>query len=189
MIRFLIQIILLLLGVCLWIIYIFQEEMARYGMYTVVGYRMHEIFNFMPECCMLTTVLWLCYLLKRLIRRRSIKPDALFAVILIGALVLQGDYIEQKYDTHSTTLLIAEVVSVYNRHNEIVVRDIEGNEITLECPQLVKRMLAKGGQKYTITYEWQNDDPYHGVLCAIRRDGYDLDMDDRSVSGDLYPGK
>lgn len=187
MTRLLTQVILLLLGVCLWIIYILQEEMARYGM--SISYPLHERATYIPVFCVVVTVIWLCCLLERLVRRRSILPDALFAVILIGALFLQGGYMEQKFQTNSTTLMVAEVVSVYNRHNEIVVRAIDGTEITLDCPQLVKRMLTKGGQKYSITYEWQDDSPNEGVLCAIQRQGYDLDMDDRSVSGDLYPGK
>lgn len=188
MMRFLIQIILLLLGVCLWIIYIFQEEMARYGrLYIDISYPIPE--GCIPLLCMTATIIWLCYLLKRLVRQKGVLPDVLFAVVLIGALFWQGDYLEQQTHTNSTTLLIAEVVSVSEQERDIVVRAIDGTEITLDCPQLVKRMLAKGGQKYSITYEWQDGNPYEGVLCAIQRQGYDLDMDDRSVSGDLYPGK
>lgn len=40
--------IILLSGLCLWTFFIFQEEMANYGIYTLVSYSLHEVASLIP---------------------------------------------------------------------------------------------------------------------------------------------
>ena len=39
---------IILIGVLLWGFYIIQEEFAKYGMYQLISYRMHEISSIIP---------------------------------------------------------------------------------------------------------------------------------------------
>ena len=43
--------IVVLAGIWLWIFYIFQEELSRYGLYTIISYNIHEIASVIPFLC------------------------------------------------------------------------------------------------------------------------------------------
>lgn len=43
--------IVVLDGIWLWIFYIFQEELSRHGLYTIISYNIHEIASVIPFLC------------------------------------------------------------------------------------------------------------------------------------------
>ena len=43
--------IVVLAGIWLWTFYIFQEELSRYGLYTIISYNIHEIASVIPFLC------------------------------------------------------------------------------------------------------------------------------------------
>lgn len=43
--------IVVLAGIWLWIFYIFQEELSRHGLYTIISYNIHEIASVIPFLC------------------------------------------------------------------------------------------------------------------------------------------
>ena len=70
-----------LCGVCLWIFYVFQEELARYGLYTIISYNMHELAFVIPFLCMGTAVIWCGYLLAKAVKRKCDRQDKDFVGI------------------------------------------------------------------------------------------------------------
>ena len=44
-------------GILLWGFYIVQEEFAKYGMYQLISYGVHEISSLIPILCILATII------------------------------------------------------------------------------------------------------------------------------------
>lgn len=55
------MIYIIVIGILLWGFYIIQEEFAKYGMYQLISYRVHEISLMIPLICTLTTILCIGY--------------------------------------------------------------------------------------------------------------------------------
>lgn len=54
---------IIIMGILLWGFYIIQEEFAKYGMYQLISYRVHEIASLIPLLCTFTTILCVGYFL------------------------------------------------------------------------------------------------------------------------------
>ena len=65
------RIIVLLSGIYLWIFFIFQEELSRYGLYTLTSYNVHEIASFIPFLCVGTAIIWCGYLIVKVAKRQA----------------------------------------------------------------------------------------------------------------------
>lgn len=154
------RIIFLLCGLCLWGFYIFQNEMAKYGFYTLVNYGVHEIASFIPLVLTIFTIGWFLYS----IRKQSSK---MFSIILFLLCVLQGMYIYNDSKT-ITTITTATVVSISKEQDTIEINiGSSENLITLKCPMLVSELLEEN-EKYLITYEWNQKRPDKRELCMIQ---------------------
>lgn len=145
--------VILLCGVCLWIFYVFQEELARYGLYTIISYNMHELASVIPFLCMGTAVIWCGYLLVKAVKGKSDRQDKVFAGILLAVIFLLGYSIYQETAAASITV-VSSVESVDMQEGKLVIKDDDGEKVTLESPELVNGMIETDGTEYLITYEW-----------------------------------
>lgn len=167
------RLIALLIGVCLWIFYVLEEEMAGYGIYTVIDYNTHELAGCIPFLCTGITIAYFIYLCWKVIKKIADKWDRYFVVILFVLVLLQGNYMHQEHKEMRTTVY-AQVESV-DEIEEIIVIQSEslsgekGEVITLESPMLVNNMVEIGGQEYLITYSWKKENPLKGKLQMIQR--------------------
>lgn len=163
------RIIALLCGICLWIFYIFQEEMANYGMYTVISYQMHEIASIIPILLMGATIGWFIYILYKMIKKKSDGADKVFIIILLGLVLLQGSYVRQMSKQVTTTTLVV-IERIDGENNRIIVQNEDLSlRVKLESPMLVNDMLETDGQKYLVTYVWHEGKPNEGKLQMIQR--------------------
>lgn len=78
------RIIVLLSGICLWIFFIFQEELSRYGLYTLTSYNVHEIASFIPFLCIGTAIIWCGYLIVKVAKRQARRQGESFSFIWGG---------------------------------------------------------------------------------------------------------
>lgn len=145
--------VILLCGVCLWIFYVLQEELARYGLYTIISYNMHELASVIPFLCMGTAVIWCGYLLVKAVKGKSDRQDKVFAGILLAVIFLLGYSIYQETAAVSITV-VSSVESVDMQEGKLVIKDDDGEKVTLESPELVNGMIETNGTEYLITYEW-----------------------------------
>ena len=146
------RIIVLLAGICLWIFFIFQEGLSRYGLYTLTSYNVHEIASFIPFLCVGTAIIWCGYLIVKVAKRQAERYDLFFMVILLLIIFLMGRYIYRWSHTGSVSV-IATVESVDKMSGEIVIKNTDGQTTTLQSSELINGMLETDGKKYLITYD------------------------------------
>ena len=92
--------IVVLAGIWLWTFYIFQEELSRYGLYTIISYNIHEIASVIPFLCIGIAAVWFVYLLVKVIKKESDRYDQVFLIILLAAVILIGLYIKENSNNH-----------------------------------------------------------------------------------------
>lgn len=162
------RIMALLFGVCLWVFFIFQEEMANYGMYTLVTYSVHEIASFIPYLSIGLTAIWAIYLLIRLVKQKSQKSDKGFIAVLLALVILQGCYLHHQAGICTSTLLVT-VESINEQQGEIVAVSVDGTgrRIVLKAPMLAYHLMETDGQTYCITYGHSKNNFTEGVLYMV----------------------
>lgn len=160
------RIIAVLLGVCLWIFYIFQEEMADYGLYTLFSYRVHEIASLIPYAALGVSVIWAVCLLARIARRDADRADKIFFAVLLILSLAQRDQI-WKRETSAVTVAVVE--SVDDRRGTLRIRVGKEETVVLEAPEIVRDMVETDEQEYLITYTFDERLPGTGKLNMIRR--------------------
>ncbi len=159
------NIIAILIGLILWFIFICDFEMARYGIYTIFSYNVHEILSAIPYLCFLFTVCWLLVLFLRIVRDKKIKSNWLLLVILLVFSVAQFSYIHNQSKKVSITC-VASIKSIDPRKLEIEI-DTDEKIITLDCPMLLIDILKTDGTEYLITYEGSKSNINYGKLSMI----------------------
>ena len=146
--------IVLLCGLSLWIFYFFQQELSKYGLYTIISCNVHEVASVIPFLCIGTAVIWCgCLLMKAVKKKKCDGQDKVFIGILLVIIFLLGYYVYQDASGVSVTV-VSTVERVDMQKGEVVIRDSEGKKVTLESPELVNGMLETNGAEYLITYEW-----------------------------------
>lgn len=158
--------IVLLVGACLWTFYIFQEEMADFGLYTLISYSTHEIASLIPILSFAVTMIWGICLVVRLAKGRADRADKIFLAILLVLTLVQRDQI-WKRETYSDA--VATVESVDNRQGTMTVQIGEEKTVILETPEIVRGMVETDGQRYLISYTWDKRIPGTGQLNMIQR--------------------
>ena len=159
--------ILLLVGVLLWTLYLCQLEMARYSIYTLFSYSVHQVLSVVPFLGFAGTVVWLAAVLIRGRKAYDWKIRLPFAALLAVLLIVQTVFLVGQTQVRTITLA-ATVVSSNPLMDTLVIAGGDG-QITLDCPALVQNMVELGGQTYMVTYEYRNGKPNEGTLCMIER--------------------
>ena len=80
----------IVIGILLWGFFVIQEEFAKYGMYQLISYRVHEISSMIPLLCILATILCAAYLTWRWIKKKADKTDKILLAILVLCFCLQA---------------------------------------------------------------------------------------------------
>lgn len=165
------RIIILLFGLCLWTFFIFQMEMANYGIYTLVSYSLHEAASLIPFLSIGITTAWAIYLLTRIVKKTFDPSDKIFVAVLLVLVILQGCYLHHLSSICTTTALVT-VESIDERQGEIVVVGIAGyadagHKTILKAPMLAYHMMETDGQTYCVTYGHHKNNPTEGVLYMV----------------------
>ncbi len=159
------NIIVILIGLILWILYSCDSAMARYGIYTIFSYNVHEMFSLIPFICFLFTFGWLLVLLIRSVRGKKIRSNLFLLFLLLVFSIAQFSYFLNQSQTVSTSC-IASIKSIDDQKLEIEI-DTGERTITLDCPMLLMDILKTDGTEYGITYEWSKSKPNYGKLAMI----------------------
>lgn len=159
---------IIVIGALVWLIYLYEEEMAHYGMYPLLSYRDHELMALIPFVGILFIFLWIVNLLIRWKKKQADKADKSFLVILCLILVLQYGYLHYQFQMASTsTIVMVEEIDI--REKTIIVQ-IPGDKqvIKLHSPNVVNKILQTDGQQYFVTYTHHKKDRYTGKLAMIQ---------------------
>jgi hypothetical protein len=159
-------VIILLITLMLWLIYLSDNEMSRYGIYTIFSYNVHEFLGLLPFLSIFFTFSWLVLIIVKSMKEKGKKSNRGLGLILLTLCVLQILFIKNQYQTWNTSCATS-VKSVQESKMEIIISQ-NGTDIALDCPMLVLNMIKADGTKYFITYEWNKSDPEHGKLCMIQ---------------------
>lgn len=156
---------LLLVGVCLWIMFIFEREMANYGIYSLVNYSTHEIMSIIPFICILVTVIWLVVLVVKSRKNKTFKENIIVISLLLVVSFLQIGYVFSQ--TNQITIsTVAYVESIDPTKNEIVINK-SGKQIFLECPMTIFELLETD-KEYLITYQSKKDNSNEGKVNLVQ---------------------
>lgn len=160
-------IVTLVIGALLWVIFILQEELAKYGLYQVVSYHFHEVAALLPMLCMLISLILSIYFLVRWIKKHSDTAEKILLLVFVICFIAQFAYFYHRSNFVSGSVMCT-VEEVYEQEDIIIV-SVEGRDqtIKMECPMLVRKMLVEKDQRYFITYEWHKDNPNEGELHII----------------------
>ncbi len=151
----------------LWTVYLCDQEMARYGIYTLFPYALHEIFSVIPLLLTAATAVWLLITLVSSIRRKAFAQNILLLALLAGCLFAQSYMLAARSHKVSVTG-IATMRSIHPQALEAVAVKQDGSTITLEIPALLSEMLRTDGSEYLIRYEYDSRSPSRGVLCMAQ---------------------
>jgi uncharacterized membrane protein len=152
----------LMIGLILWILYLCDSEMSKYGIYTVFSYNIHEMMALIPFLGIIITAIWSLYKLIKIIKEKNIKSHLFLVILLIVLCTAQTKYILNTSQT-AVTSIITSVERIMGDKMSIVINS-NGNDLILECPQVVLEVFKTDGTEYYITYEWNKRNPNHGKL-------------------------
>ena len=157
----------IIIGILLWGFFVIQEEFAKYGMYQLISYRVHEISSMIPLLCMLATILSAAYLTWRWIKKKADKTDKILLAILVLCFCLQAGYFHKQSEMVYTAA-ICTIEEVHEAEERIIVTiDGRSDKLELKSPMIVNGMLIEKEQKYLIDFMWNKNRPDEGELCMI----------------------
>ena len=160
-------IFILVIGILLWGFYIIQEEFAKYGMYQLISYGVHEISSVIPLLCILVTILCAGYLTWCWIKKKADKADKILLTVLVLCFCLQAGYFHKQSEMVHTAA-ICTIEEVLEEEERIIVTiDGRSEKLELKSPMLVNGMLVEKEQRYLIDFVWDKDHPDEGELCMI----------------------
>lgn len=164
------RVIGILVMLLLWVFFIFQEEMAFYGIYSLINYSVHEISTFIPYLCMAVIFVWLIATIIRMIKKQADKNDKIFVVVLIAFLVMHMGFFYNQIQNATTTTVVT-VESVDLQKGTITVSnetEYDNYTIELDAPELVINMVEINDQKYIVTYQHKLENINEGKLSTIK---------------------
>lgn len=161
-----ITVLTLAIGLILWILYLCDAEMSRYGIYTIFSYNTHEIMAIIPFLGIIITAIWFLYIFIKTIKEKNIKSHLFLVMLLFVLCAAQAKYILNASQSVETST-VTSVERIETDKMSIVINS-NGNDLTLECPQVVLEMFKTDGTEYGITYEHNKRNPNHGKLCIAQ---------------------
>ncbi len=161
-------VIIFLVALLLWLVYLSDNEMARYGIYTIFSYNVHEFLGLIPFLSIIATIIWMLLTISKSMKEKGEKSNRFLSLILLALCVMQIVFVKDQNQIWNITC-VTSVKSIQENKMEITINQ-NGRDIALECPMLVLKMIKADGTDYLITYEWKKSDPEHGKLCMIQSD-------------------
>lgn len=164
------RIIGILVILLLWVFFICQEEMAFYGIYSLISYSVHEISTFIPYLCISAIFVWLIVTIIRMIKKQSDNKDKIFVVVLIAFLVMHIGFFYNQFQTATiTTVVTVESVDLQKGTITVSNETEYGNyTIELDAPELVVNMVETNDRKYIVTYQHKYENINEGKLSTIK---------------------
>lgn len=156
----------LIIGLILWILYLCDSEMSRYGIYTIFSYNIHEMMALIPFLGIIITAIWFLYRLIKIIKEKNIKSHLFLVILLFVLCTVQTKYVLNTSQSVVTSF-ITSVERIETDKMSIVINS-NGKDLILECPQVVLEVFKTDGTEYGITYEWNKRNPNHGKLCIAQ---------------------
>lgn len=158
----------LFIGLVLWGFYFLQEEMAFYGNYTWISFRVHELSALIPYICVFATFVWTIALLKRIFEKKSDRNDRWFAVILVALLLMQrGYFVNQRTKVGMTMVVTIESLDFENRTMLVKAKGDEGQKVELQAPLSILEKAETNGQAYCVSYVYDKRSPQKGKLSSL----------------------
>lgn len=158
--------IVLLIQLCLWIIYIFDSELANYGIYTIIDYSTHEILSLIPLGGTLVTIILLILVLKKNIRYKTLGNNIIVIMILVAAAVGQIGYIF--YDSDKISITTVGRIEKIDPHNSQITVNKSGERLVLECPMIIYELLEIDDREYLISYQTRKSKMNQGRVSLIQ---------------------
>ena len=143
-----------------WMFFLFEEELAFYGIYTLIDYRVHEIAALIPMLAIPATVIFLVIEIVSIVKKNGDKSCLI---------VLQSSWFVARADDVSTSVT-GVVVEVDPAEGIIVIEKAYGEQkilAELEAPGTFCNMLEVG-DTYFFTYIHDKDAPHKGRMEAFR---------------------
>ena len=158
---------IIVVGILLWGFYFIQEEFAKYGMYQLISYGVHEITSVIPLLCIMVTILCAGYLAWCLIKKKADKTDKILLGVLVLCFCLQAGYFHKQSEMVHTAA-ICTIEEVHEAEERIIVTiDGRSEKLELKSPMIVNGMLVEKEQKYLIDFMWNKNRPNEGELHMI----------------------
>ena len=162
-----IMIRIMLIGILLWGFYVIQEEFAKYGMYQLISYGVHEVSSVIPLLCILVTIICVGYLTWCWIKKKADKTDKILLAVLVLCFCFQAGYFHKQSEMVHTAA-ICTIEEVHEAEERIVITiDGRSERIELKSPMIVNGMLVEKEQKYLIDFVWNKNRPDKGELHMI----------------------
>ncbi|HJD47896.1 MAG TPA: hypothetical protein H9909_13730 [Candidatus Mediterraneibacter norfolkensis] len=155
-----------LMALCLWIFYVFQQEMAKYSLYTIVSYNVHEAATFIPLILITAALIWFGYLMVKAVKRQCDRYDFFFLLVLLLTVILLGRYVCCDM-IQGSAHVVASVNNVDEQKGEIEIKIEDGQTLVMESPEIVNRMIETDGTKYWISYSWNAGTPEKRTITSI----------------------
>lgn len=156
---------LLLLGF-LWFCFLCDHVMARYGIYEVFSYSVHEHLGLIPFLGPCLTSVWAAVLLVRGLRQKAWKPVAPLLAVLLLFSALQFTWLYRLCQTASATAHVT-IDSIDPKTLTLRAQTSDGAPLTLRYPMLIESFLKTDGTAYYISYETNRSSPSQGTLTMV----------------------
>ena len=153
----------------LWGFYIIQEEFAKYGMYRLISYRVHEMSSVLFAFCPLVTIGCAVYLFIRLIKRNSDTTEKILLIAFIMCFAVQVTYIKDRSEINSR-YVACTVEEINEQDGTIIISELneKENTITLDCPAFFRELLVEKAHLYGVTFEHRGNNPDEGEVTMIK---------------------
>ena len=152
--------------IILWLCYLCDQVMSRYGIYELFSYNTHELLSAVPLVCFAVTFIGFVVLLVKGLRQKDLGRRAVLLALLAVLTVGQGLYLRQRSQMASTTTTIT-VQSLDSRTQTLRGQTADGTPVELTYPMLVGDLLRTDGTAYAVSYEHEMEQPQRGQLTMV----------------------
>lgn len=152
-----------------WMFFLLEEELAFYGIYTLIDYRVHEIAALIPMLAIPATVIFLVIEIASIVKKSGDKSSKWLVLLFVCLIVLQSSWFVARADDISTSVT-GIVVEVDPAEGIIVIEKAYGEQkilAELEAPSTFCNMLEVG-ETYFFTYIHDKDTPHIGRMETFR---------------------
>ena len=152
-----------------WMFFLLEEELAFYGIYTLIDYRVHEIAAVIPMLAIPATVIFLIIEITAMVKKKGDQSSKWLVLLFVCLIVLQSSWFAVRADDVSTSVT-GVVVEVDPAEGIIVIEKTYGEQkipAELEAPGTFCNMLEVG-KTYFFTYIHDKDEPHRGRMDAFR---------------------
>ena len=138
-----------------WMFFLFEEELAFYGIYTLIDYRVHEIAAIIPMLAIPATVIFLVIEIIAIVKKKGDKSSKWLVLLFVCLIVLQSSWFVARADDISTSVT-GVVVEVDPAEGIIVIERRMGSKKYLlslkhQAPSAICSKLEKHTFSHTYT--------------------------------------